>query len=70
MEKEMKFEDAIGKLSEIVKALESAEVPLDEAIALYEEGMKLSKKCADILERAEQKVRFLQQELTESQSNE
>lgn len=69
MEKAMKFEEAIKQLGEIVKNLESGEVPLDESIALFEEGMKLSKRCAEILEQAEQKVRFLQQE-TEQNTNE
>ncbi|MBQ7935148.1 MAG: exodeoxyribonuclease VII small subunit [Clostridia bacterium] len=68
MGKELKFEEAIKQLSEIVKALESGEVPLDESIALFEEGMKLSKQCTEILEKAEQKVRFLQQ--TESEIDE
>lgn len=62
MENNLKFEDAIKQLAEIVKSLESGEVPLDESITLYEAGMKLSKQCADLLEKAEQKVRFLQQE--------
>lgn len=62
MEKELKFEEAIQQLSEIVKALESGDVPLDESITLFEQGIKLSKKCTDILENAEQKVRFLQTE--------
>lgn len=70
MSTEMKFEEAILQLSEIVKALESGEVPLDESIALYEKGMQLSKKCADILEKAEQKVRFLQEQQAESGSDE
>lgn len=62
MEKAVKFEEAIRQLGEIVQRLESGEVPLDESIALYEEGMLLSKQCAEILEKAEQKVRFLQQQ--------
>ncbi len=61
MEKKMNFEEAIKQLAEIVKSLESGEVPLDESIALYEKGMKLSKQCTELLEKAEQKVRFLQQ---------
>ncbi|MBQ8894199.1 MAG: exodeoxyribonuclease VII small subunit [Clostridia bacterium] len=67
MEKEMKFEEAIKQLSEIVKTLESGEAPLDEAIALYEQGMKLSKRCTEILENAEQKVRFLQEQAADEQ---
>lgn len=62
MEKEVKFEQAIAQLGEIVKTLENGEAPLDKAIALFEEGMKLSKHCTEILEHAEQKVRFLQEQ--------
>ena len=61
MDDKLKFEDALDQLAGIVKALESGEVPLDESIALYETGMKLSKQCTEILKQAEQKVRFLQQ---------
>jgi exodeoxyribonuclease VII small subunit len=62
MEKEIKFEQAMAQLSEIVKTLENGEAPLDEAIALFEDGMKLSKHCTELLERAEQKVHFLQEQ--------
>lgn len=62
MEKEIKFEQAMAQLSEIVKTLENGEAPLDEAIALFEDGMKLSKHCTELLEQAEQKVRFLQEQ--------
>lgn len=65
MEKEMKFEEAMAKLSEIVKTLEQGEASLDDSINLFEEGMKLSKFCADILQRAEQKVQFLQMDAEE-----
>lgn len=61
MNNEMKFEDAIQRLGEIVRALESGEASLDDSISLFEEGMKLSKRCTELLEKAEQKVRFLQQ---------
>lgn len=56
---EMKFEDALKRLNEIVRALENGDTPLDDSIALFEEGIELSKKCTVILETAEQKVRFL-----------
>jgi len=61
MSNEIKFEEAIQRLGEIVRTLESGEVALDDSIALFEEGMKLSKQCTELLEKAEQKVRFLQQ---------
>ncbi len=50
------FEDALGRLSEVLKELESDDVPLDKAIALYEEGMKLSKMCSKKLEEAELRI--------------
>lgn len=67
MEKEMKFEEAIEQLSAVVKALESGDVPLEEAITLYEKGMKLSKECTEILQKAEQKVRFLQEQTEQNE---
>ena len=45
MEKKVRFEEAMKKLSEIVDKLESGEGALDEMISLYEEGMKLVKSC-------------------------
>ena len=61
MEQEMKFEEAMQALTEIVKKLESGEATLDESITLYEQGIQLSKRCTELLEKAEQKVRFLQE---------
>ena len=59
MAKNIKFEDAIERLEEIVRKLESGAPELDEAISLYEEAVKLSKLCNEKLEAAEQKVRLL-----------
>ncbi len=50
------FEHALQRLSEVLKELESDEVPLDRAIALYEEGMNLSKMCSKKLEEAELRI--------------
>ncbi len=70
MSNEMKFEDAMKRLGEIVRMLENGEASLDESIALFEEGIKLSKRCTDLLEKAEQKVRFLQGEQAEISEDE
>ena len=70
MNKELKFEEALNRLSEIVRILENGEASLDESIALFEEGIKLSKQCSTLLETAEQKVRFLQQESAGEPKNE
>lgn len=50
------FERALQRLSEVLKELESDDVPLEKAIALYEEGMKLSKMCSARLEEAELRI--------------
>ena len=53
------FEKSIKELEKIVEALEKGEKSLDESIALFEEGIKLSKECNDILDKAEKKVSVL-----------
>lgn len=50
------FEDGMKRLSEIVAALEQNELPLAEAVALYEEGVKLSGACGETLRDAKLKV--------------
>ena len=60
------YEEAVKRLEEIVKKLESGAAPLDESIALFSEGAKLVKTCTAILDEAEQKVKIL----TESEKSE
>lgn len=55
----MKFEEAIKELEKVVADLESGENGLDESIALFEKGIKLSKQCQKMLDNAEKKVRVL-----------
>jgi exodeoxyribonuclease VII small subunit len=52
-EKKLSFEDAMIKLEQIVDKLEEGDVPLEEAIAFYKEGMELSKLCHDKLKSVE-----------------
>ena len=59
MPKAKTFEETITELEQIVTLLESGDAPLDEAVALFEKGMKLSAKCHDQLDKAEQKVKLL-----------
>lgn len=56
---EVKFEEAIKKLEEIAKELESGELSLDDSVGKFEEGMKLSKTCTKILNDAEKKINLL-----------
>lgn len=55
-EKKITFEQAIGRLEEIVRALEKGDGTLDEAMKLFEEGSKLAERCSAMLDKAEQKV--------------
>ena len=56
---ELSFEAALSRLEEIVRRLESGSAPLDESLALFEEGVGLVKLCNARLDSAEQKVRLL-----------
>lgn len=57
--KDISFEDAMLRLEEIVKYLESGSAPLDKSLEVFEEGVALVKLCNQKLDSAEQKVRFL-----------
>lgn len=59
MTDEMKFESAMARLEEIVEKLESGKLSLEESLSAFEEGIKLSKICAKILNDAERKVEIL-----------
>lgn len=51
----VKFEQAMARLEAIVGELEKSDLPLDESLRIFEEGIRLSKNCLKILEEAEQK---------------
>ncbi len=55
-DKNITFEEAYAELEKITEKLSGNDLPLDEAILLYEEGMKLSGICAEMLEKAKQKI--------------
>ena len=54
-----KFEECLQRLEKIVDELEKGEVPLEQALKLFEEGMQLSNSCRKELEEAEGKVEIL-----------
>ena len=58
-EKELKFEDGLKRLEEIVAKLESGNLPLDDSLKLFEEGVKLVRFCNERLAEAQQKVELL-----------
>lgn len=53
------FEDSLNRLEKIVESLERGQVPLDDALNLYEEGIQLSKACAEKLKAAEMRIKKL-----------
>ena len=53
------LEGSLKRLEEIVDSLEEGKVSLDEAVQLYEEGLQLSKDCAERLKATELKIRKL-----------
>ena len=55
-EKELTFEESLEKLENIVKKLESGEVPLDDAINEFNKAMKLAKSCDEKLKSAEEAI--------------
>ena len=57
--KKPSFEEAIGRLEEIVGLLERGECGLDQSLKLFEEGAKLASQCEELLDNAEQKVNLL-----------
>lgn len=62
-QKELSFEEAMEKLEEVVAKLEQGDVPLEEAISMFQEGMTLSKLCHDKLQSVENSMdRILHQD--------
>lgn len=58
--KRLKFEEAVARLDEIVEAMETGEIGIEESLAQYEEAIKLAQHCREVLDRVEQRVRQIQ----------
>ena len=68
MSKEKKFEENLADLEVIVQKLENGDVALEEAIAEFQKGMKLSKELQDSLDKAEKTlVKGMQADGTETE---
>lgn len=55
----MNFEEAIKGLEQIATELEKGDLNLDESVSKFEQGMKLSKTCSEILEDAQKRISIL-----------
>jgi exodeoxyribonuclease VII small subunit len=58
----LSFEEAMDQLEQLVGKLENGDVPLEKAIDLFQEGMKLSHLCSQKLEQVERKIEMLVEE--------
>jgi exodeoxyribonuclease VII small subunit len=54
-----KFEEALGRLEEIVRKMEAGDLTLEESLKAFEEGIKLARLCAKKLDDAERRVDIL-----------
>ncbi|MGZ6208407.1 MAG: exodeoxyribonuclease VII small subunit [Syntrophales bacterium] len=54
-----KFEEALGRLEDIVKKMEAGEMTLEESLKAFEEGIKLARLCSRKLDEAERRVEIL-----------
>ena len=59
MGKALSFEEAFERLEAAVTALQDGQMPLERALQLYEEGMKLAQHCNELLQKAELRVQQL-----------
>jgi exodeoxyribonuclease VII small subunit len=56
---EVRFEEALKQLEAIVSRLELGDLPLEEALSVFEEGVRLTKLCSQRLNEAERRVNIL-----------
>ncbi len=59
---EMNYEQASSALEQVVLALESQELSLDQAMSLFERGQTLARRCTELLDQADLKVKVLTEE--------
>jgi len=56
---DLKLEECLGRLEEIVSLLEAGNLPLEESLKIFEEGITLARHCARYLDEAEQRIEIL-----------
>ena len=59
MEKELSFEEKLKQLEMVVQELESGKLNLEDSVKKFELGIKLSKECNEMLQKAEKKINIL-----------
>lgn len=59
MTKPVHFEKSLAELQDIVMQLEKGELPLEDSLKQFEQGITIARKCQEILNQAEQKIEML-----------
>jgi exodeoxyribonuclease VII small subunit len=59
MMSDLKFEDCLARLEQIVTALEAGNLPLEESLKVFEEGVSLARQCGKYLDDAERRIELL-----------
>jgi exodeoxyribonuclease VII small subunit len=65
--KTVRFEDSLAELEQLVDRMEQGNLPLEDALALFERGVALARACQKSLQEAEQKVQILVTEAGQSE---
>ncbi len=61
MEQKLTYEQALERLTYIIRAMENDKIPLEESLKLYEEGVVIVRRLSAELDDAERKIKILQQ---------
>jgi len=56
---DLKFEDCLARLEQIVAALEAGNLPLEDSLKVFEEGVALARHCTKYLDTAERRIEML-----------
>lgn len=59
VKKAVRFEDSLAELEQLVERMEQGSLPLEDALKLFERGVRLARSCQQALKEAEQKVQIL-----------
>ena len=66
---DLKFEDCLARLEQIVAALEAGNLPLEESLKVFEEGVGLARHCTKYLDDAERRIEMLAKDETGATTN-
>lgn len=67
-DKPLGFEESLDQLEKIIERIESGQIGLEAAMAEYERGVSLIRRCRDVLAKAEQRVDELNKELARTEA--